>query len=136
FAALVCGYLVVGVLLHQEVRRQRRAGLGVVDPNAPRQGFVAQARQVLGTPWARVVLATVFIEGLLVFGALAFAPSYLHERFDISLTAAGALVAVYAVGGLLYTVVAGRILKRLGERGLAVAGGLVLGVAFLSYWLG
>ena len=36
----------------------------------------------------------------------------------------------------LYTVVAGRILKRLGERGLAVAGGLVLGVAFLSYLLG
>ncbi|WP_241076151.1 MFS transporter, partial [Achromobacter insuavis] len=131
FAALVGGYLVVGALLHREVRRQRALGLGVVDPNAPRQGFVAQARLVLGTPWARVVLATVFIEGLLVFGALAFAPSYLHERFDISLTAAGALVAVYAVGGLLYTVVAGRILKRLGERGLAVAGGLVLGVAFL-----
>ena len=40
------------------------------------------------------------------------------------------------MGGLLYTVVAGRILKRLGERGLAVAGGLVLGVAFLSYLLG
>ena len=51
---------------------------------------------MLGAPWPRVVLATVFIEGLLVFGALAFAPSYLHERFDISLTAAGALVAVYA----------------------------------------
>ena len=33
---------------------------------------------------------------------------------------------VSSVGGLLYTVVAGRILKRLGERGLAVAGGLVL----------
>ncbi|MFY3653533.1 MFS transporter, partial [Achromobacter xylosoxidans] len=136
FAALVVGYLVVGTLLQLEVRRQRALGLGVVDPNAPRQGFVAQARLVLGTPWARVVLATVFIEGLLVFGALAFAPSYLHERFDISLTAAGALVAVYAVGGLLYTVVAGRVLKRLGERGLAVAGGLVLGVAFLSYLQG
>ncbi|EHK65760.1 MFS transporter [Achromobacter arsenitoxydans] len=136
FAALVAGYLVVGVLLHLEVRRQRAAGFAQVDPNAVRQGFVAQARLVLGAPWARVVLATVFIEGLLVFGALAFAPSYLHERFDISLTAAGALVAVYAVGGLIYTVVAGRILKRLGERGLAVAGGLVLGVAFLSYLLG
>ena len=88
------------------------------------------------TAWARVVLATVFIEGLLVFGVLAFAPAYLHERFGISLTAAGALVAVYAVGGLAYTVVAGPLLKRLGERGLAIAGGLVLGVAFLSYLLG
>ena len=135
FAALVCGYLIVGLLLRQEVRRQQAAGRPGLAAGA-RQGFVAQARLVLGAPWPRVVLATVFIEGLLVFGALAFAPSYLHERFDISLTAAGALVAVYAVGGLLYTVVAGRILKRLGERGLAVAGGLVLGVAFLSYLLG
>ncbi len=136
FAALVCGYLLVGMLLHLEVRRQRAAGQGLVDPNAPRQGFLAQARLVLGVPWARIVLITVFFEGMLVFGALAFAPAYLHDRFDISLTAAGALVAVYAVGGLLYTVVAGRILKRLGERGLAIAGGIVLGVAFLSYWLG
>ena len=122
--------------MRQEVRRQQAAGLGAGLAAGARQGFVAQARLVLAAPWPRVVLATVFIEGLLVFGALAFAPSYLHERFDISLTAAGALVAVYAVGGLLYTVVAGRILKRLGERGLAVAGGLVLGVAFLSYLLG
>ena len=90
FAALVCGYLIVGLLLRQEVRRQQAAGLGAGLAAGARQGFVAQARLVLGAPWPRVVLATVFIEGLLVFGALAFAPSYLHERFDISLTAAGA----------------------------------------------
>ena len=90
FAALVCGYLIVGLLLRQEVRRQQAAGLGAGLAAGARQGFVAQARLVLAAPWPRVVLATVFIEGLLVFGALAFAPSYLHERFDISLTAAGA----------------------------------------------
>ena len=88
FAALVCGYLIVGLLLRQEVRRQQAAGLGAGLAAGARQGFVAQARLVLAAPWPRVVLATVFIEGLLVFGALAFAPSYLHERFDISLTAA------------------------------------------------
>ncbi|WP_251863918.1 MFS transporter [Achromobacter sp. Marseille-Q4962] len=134
FAALVAGYLGVGVLLQLEVRRQRASRAAAAAPAV--QGFAAQARLVLGTPWARVVLLTVFIEGLLVFGALAFAPSYLHARFGISLTAAGALVAVYAVGGLLYTLVAGRVLRLLGERGLAVSGGLVLGLAFLSYLLG
>ena len=73
FAALVCGYLIVGLLLRQEVRRQQAAWARAWPP--ARQGFVAQARLVLGAPWPRVVLATVFIEGLLVFGALAFAPS-------------------------------------------------------------
>jgi len=87
-------------------------------------------------PWARIVLATVFVEGLLVFGALAFVPAYLHARFGLSLTAAGAVVAVYALGGLLYTLVAGPVLRRLGERGLAAAGGLVLCAAFLAYLLG
>jgi len=139
FATLVLGYLAVGTLLWREVRRQaaQSAGTGAAAAAAGSgAGFLAQARRVLGVPWARTVLAVVFVEGLLVFGALAFAPSYLHARFGISLTAAGALVAVYAVGGLLYTVVAGAALKRLGERGLAISGGLVLGLAFLCYLAG
>lgn len=135
FYMLVAGYLIVGTLLLREVRLQRSLGL-IVTSQGPRQSFLAQARQVWGVPWARIVLFTVFIEGLLVFGTLAFAPAYLHERFGVSLSMAGALVAIYAVGGLLYTVVAGPILRRLGERGLAVAGGLVLCLAFLIYWMG
>lgn len=134
FAALVVGYLVVGALLLRELRRQRELGMA---PAAGAGGsFAAQARLVLEVPWARLVLAVVFFEGLLVFGALAFAPSYLHDRFDISLSAAGALVALYAVGGLAYTLVANVVLKRLGEHGLALAGGILLGVAFLCYVLG
>ncbi|WP_459616870.1 MFS transporter [Bordetella sp. 2513F-2] len=135
FGTLVVGYLAVGMLLLREVRRQAAAGIGAGVPGG-RAGLLAQGRMVLGVPWARIVLLTVFIEGLLVFGTLAFAPAYLHARFGLSLTAAGGLVAVYAVGGLLYTMVAGVVLRRLGERGLAVAGGLTLGLAFLCYLLG
>uniref|UniRef100_UPI0033404254 MFS transporter n=1 Tax=Castellaniella defragrans TaxID=75697 RepID=UPI0033404254 len=134
FGALVVGYLAVGLLLWREVARQ--AATAAAGPAAPRLGFTAQTRTVLGVPWARIVLATVFMEGLLVFGALAFAPAYLHERFGLPLAAAGAVVAVYALGGLLYTRIAGPVLRRLGERGLALAGGLVLCAAFLCYLLG
>ncbi|MBO9357005.1 MFS transporter [Bordetella petrii] len=133
FGALVVGYLIVGALLWREVGRQAARPAAEA---APRQGFAAQVRTVLSVPWARIVLATVFVEGLLVFGALAFVPAYLHARFGLSLTAAGAVVAVYALGGLLYTLVAGPVLRRLGERGLAAAGGLVLCAAFLAYLLG
>ncbi|WP_028354908.1 MFS transporter [Bordetella petrii] len=137
FGALVAGYLVVGLLLWREVGRQSADAAATTAPAAaPRQGFVAQVRTVLGVRWARIVLATVFIEGLLVFGTLAFAPAYLHERFGLSLTAAGAAVAVYALGGLMYTLVAGPVLRRLGERGLANAGGLVLCAAFATYLFG
>jgi len=71
-----------------------------------------------------------------VFGSLAFAPAYLHMRYGLSLTMAGAVVAVYAAGGLAYTFVARRILARLGEKGMVVAGGLVLGLSFLLYLVG
>ncbi|MDQ2186623.1 MFS transporter [Alcaligenaceae bacterium A4P071] len=135
FALLVVGYLVVGVLLQRELRRQRETH-DVPTGGQARPRFVAQAAVVWRTPWARVVLATVFIEGLLVFGSLAFAPAYLHTRFGLSLTLAGAVVAVYALGGLAYTVVARRVVARLGESGMVVAGGFVLGLAFLLYLIG
>jgi len=135
FALLVVGYLVVGVLLQRELRRQRDTH-DVPTGGQARPRFVAQAAVVWRTPWARVVLATVFIEGLLVFGSLAFAPAYLHTRFGLSLTLAGAVVAVYAAGGLAYTVVARRVVARLGESGMVVAGGFVLGLAFLLYLIG
>lgn len=141
FVLLAVGYVIVGGLLLREVARQaaRRpmvaaAPAGTGAPAA--HGFVAQVRTVFGTRWARIVLITVFLEGLLLFGSLAFVPTYLHNRFGLSLTAAGAVVALYALGGLLYTLVAGRILGWLGERGLAAAGGVVLCLAFLAYWLG
>lgn len=135
FALLVVGYLVVGVLLQRELRRQRDTH-DVPTGGQARPRFVAQAAVVWRTPWARVVLATVFIEGLLVFGSLAFAPAYLHTRFGLSLTLAGAVVAVYAAGGLAYTVVARRVVARSGESGMVVAGGFVLGLAFLLYLIG
>ena len=135
FALLVVGYLVVGVLLQRELRRQRDTH-DVPTGGQARPRFVAQAAVVWRTPWARVVLATVFIEGLLVFGSLAFAPAYLHTRFGLSLTLAGAVVAVYAAGGLAYTVVARRVVARVGDRGVVVAGGFVLGLAFLLYLIG
>jgi predicted MFS family arabinose efflux permease len=135
FASLVLVYLVVGALLWREVRRQAAHGSGG-GHGGPHVGFVAQARQVLGLPWARLVIATVFFEGLFVFGALAFAPAYLHKRFGLSLTVAGMLVSAYAAGGLIYAAVAGTLVRRLGEVGLALSGGLVLCLAFLTYLLG
>ncbi|WP_370519984.1 MFS transporter [Bordetella sp. 15P40C-2] len=140
FGFLVVGYVVVGTLLMREVKRMaahRATGAASGDgAQVQRLSFVAQVRTVFGVPWARIVLVTVFLEGLLVFGSLAFAPAYLHDRFDLSLTASGGVVAVYALGGLLYTLIAGRMVNWLGERGLVTSGGFVLSLSFLAYWLG
>lgn len=94
-------------------------------------GALARYRAVLAAPWARIVLATVLLEGVLVFGALAFFPSFLHRRFGLALWAAGATVTAFGVGGILYTASVRVLMRHLGERGLSLAGGALLAAGFL-----
>jgi predicted MFS family arabinose efflux permease len=96
------------------------------------RSFAAGFRDVLSRPWARVVLLTVLIEGFAMFGAFVFVASYLHDRFGLSLALSGVVVATYGLGGLLYAATARRLLRALHERGLALAGGVLLCVGFLA----
>jgi predicted MFS family arabinose efflux permease len=95
-----------------------------------RPSFFSQMLGVFQIAWARLVLLIALIEGAFVFSALVFIPTYLHGRFQLPLTAAGAIVALYGVGGLAYTFFARRLLGRFGEKGLAQIGGGLMGVGF------
>lgn len=132
FGTLAVGYLVVGVML---LVRLRGMGAAAVVPAGERPSFIAQLSSVLRTPWARVVLAAVLAEGILLLGPMAYLPSYLHQRFGLSLAAASALIALYAVGGLVYSMLARRIVARLGERRMVGLGGLVMGAGYLAWLL-
>jgi YNFM family putative membrane transporter len=125
FAFLSLVYLVIGALVLRESCRNpvtfhHRSASG------PAAGVLAQITAVLRKPWARVILSIVFLEGMVVFGALAFVPSYLHQHFGLSLTVAGGMVGLFGVGGLSYIVLAKFFVRRLGERGLAFCGGLLI----------
>ena len=89
-------------------------------------------RSVVRVPWARAILLIGFVEGAAVFGPLAFIPTYLHLRFDLSLTGSAAILGTYGLGGLLYSLTAKRLVGLFGERGLAAGGGALLCVAFLT----
>jgi len=119
-------FFVLGLALALRHLRERRPSHSSVSHD-----FFRQAATVLGSPWARQLLTVAFVEGALVFGALAFVPSTLHERFHLPLAEAGALVALFGVGGLLYSRVAGRLLRRLGAPTLAATGAACLAIAFL-----
>jgi len=91
---------------------------------------------LLGRRWARVVLATVFIEGFLFYGAFTFIAAYLRLEFALEYAAIGPLLASMAIGSLLYTVGVRRLVAVLGERGLALCGGTILAIAFVALSLG
>jgi predicted MFS family arabinose efflux permease len=86
------------------------------------------------------VLAVAAAEGALMFGVLAFAPSFLAQRHGFGTAGAGAAVALFGVGGLLYSRLAKCLLRRFGERGLAAGGGALVGASLLvlawsSHWV-
>ena len=94
-------------------------------------GFVADYVAVLRSSWSRTLIALAFIEAAAMFGAFAFVGADLHERFGVSFTVVGLFVGCFAVGGLIYSMSVGALVKRFGPVGLASGGGAVLAVAFV-----
>jgi predicted MFS family arabinose efflux permease len=120
FAVLGAWLLVSCVFLLRASRR---------DP-APRfsgeSHFFADLAGVVRRPWARVVVSTVFLEGIAVFGALAFIPTHLHFARGFALSNAGLAMLTFAAGGVGFAIFARPIVRALGEVGLAIAGTLLL----------
>ena len=106
-----------------------------------RGGFTADYVAVLSSPWARVVILAVFIEASIAWGAFAYVGADLHLRFGLSFTAVGLIVGTFAIGGLLYAASVQQLVELLGQAGLAVFGGVLLGGAYLllsaglAWWL-
>ena len=130
FALVAMILLLVGVLVLRESRSNLITHHKHIDP-ALHGGLIAQASGVLSVRWARIILTVVFFEGMVVFGTLAFVPSYLHERFGLSLTMAGALMTSFGAGGFSYILFAKFFVRRFGEIGLALLGGFFITTAWI-----
>ena len=129
FALLGAIYLWVGLRLLASLHRHRQ-------PVATADSLVGASASgriglVLGNAHARVILAVVFFESMTSIGVIAFVPTFLHHRFDLSLFLAGAITATFGLGGLGYTLFARRWVRKLGQGRLAVLGGALMGAAFL-----
>jgi predicted MFS family arabinose efflux permease len=128
FVTLAGGYAIVTVLLVTHLRAAPPAAA----PAATGR-FLDGLRLVVTTPWARRVLAAALAEGVLLMGPAAYLPAYLHQRFGLSLTEASALLALNAVGGLIYAMTAKTIVARLGQRRMVLVGGAMVGVGYLAF---
>lgn len=132
FWFMLLTYAVVGTLLLIERRRSPDLDATThAEAEAVTGSQWSRFKAVVSGRWPRIVLLCVNGEGVFVFGGLAMMPSYLHHQFDISLTLAGACVALFGVGGFGYTLFARRLLGWLGEAGLAIGGGIILCAAFV-----
>uniref|UniRef100_UPI00307EF809 MFS transporter n=1 Tax=Elioraea sp. TaxID=2185103 RepID=UPI00307EF809 len=99
--------------------------------HAPGVGALARYAMLLRRPAARRLLLLVGFEGALAFGAPPFIGAFLVEGHGLSFTGAGLVLGAAGLGALLYTRIAGWLVRRFGERGLLIGGG-----AGLVLWLG
>ena len=139
FVLLAVMFALAAVLLWRA--RQKSAAPAATQPLSLIASFRLTG-QLLGTPRVRLILTVTAAEGALVFGAMAFMPTHLHQQFGLSVVAAGSVMMLYGVGGLLYSQMARRWLAWLGERGLVRTGAALVAVGLLvlawgsGVWLG
>jgi predicted MFS family arabinose efflux permease len=101
-------------------------------PDETTRGFVADYAAVLSNSFARVVIIAAFIEGALVWGAFAYIGAHLRTRFGLSFTLIGLTVGCFGLGGLLFAALVKILVLRLGQAGLAIAGGFLIGAAYID----
>jgi predicted MFS family arabinose efflux permease len=127
FWVLAAIYVVAGLALGAVMRaRPQIAKVGAHTPGS----MIGQMLGVLKRPWAVTVIGVVALEGGVFWGAFTFVGADLHQRFGLGFAAVGLAVAAFGGGGFLYVTAAPILVRLLGERGLALWGGLGLGASF------
>ncbi|WP_372526133.1 MFS transporter [Piscinibacter sp.] len=126
FAAMSVALLTLDRMLPPDARVMKLANGSAL------QRVVSEFASVLSRPWARVILGLVFLEGMCLYGPFAFIASHVHHVFGLSLSAAGALVMLFGLGGFVFAVLSSRLVGRLGEVGLARWGGALMSIALLA----
>lgn len=128
FVALAALFFVAGIALILELRRQAHVPVRTSQESG---AALTRVAAMLREPWVVIVLASVFFEGMIFFGAYTFVGSYLWTRFGLGLDMIGLIVAGFGVGGLIYAASAGRLVRWLGENGLVAWGGTLIALSFV-----
>ena len=131
FLVLGVLFLLVGGMLLVEARSPRVPRPLLTSSIGP-AALVRGYRLLFGRSWARIVLATVFVEGFLFYGAFTFIGAYLRDRFGLDYALVGLVLGGFGLGGLVYALTVRRLMDRLGEQGLALGGGAILTLGYLA----
>lgn len=129
FIVLSCMFATTCALLFVRMGQQRRASPSITEGSYWQQALSGLA--LLRVTRVRWVLTVTALEGAMAFGTLAFVPSQLVQHFHLSAALAGGLMALYGIGGLLYSQMARRWLGWFGERGLARLGSALVALGLL-----
>ncbi len=86
---------------------------------------------IFRNPLAKVCYGAVLIEAICLFGLMPYVAGLLAERGEPRATIAGLVMAGFGVGGIVYASAVSALLARLGERGLMLGGGTLMGCGLM-----
>ena len=88
--------------------------------------------KLLQNPASRLVIIAVFIEGFCFFGAQLYLGAFLSSKpFALSSVQVGLSLAAIGLGGLIYSFSVKKLVKKIGEMGILVLGGVLMMSGFL-----
>ena len=93
--------------------------------------IVGNYRKVFANPRTKICYAAVFVEGVALFGIFPFIALLLVAVGEPRTSIAGLVVSAFAVGGILYALAVGPLVKRFPSGRLMVAGGFIVAAGIL-----
>jgi predicted MFS family arabinose efflux permease len=88
--------------------------------------------EILRDRRARFVLASVFMEGLLCWGAMTYLAAFATGRYGCDQFTVGLLVALFGIGMMTGGMAMEQIRRRFAENELAALGGSLMGLSYLA----
>lgn len=94
------------------------------------RGAIERYAGLLRNSRARALMAFVFAEGIVVFGVLPYIAPLLEASGEGGPTQAGLIIAGFAIGGIIYTLVVGWLLSTLGLGLMLRVAGVLVALGF------
>lgn len=99
----------------------------------PLREVLAIYRDLFRTRRSRQVIIVGTLEGVLIFGVLAYFGAWLRHSFALDYARIGIVLGAYGFGGMLYAAAVYRLVRLLGERRMVAWGSLLLGSGFVLF---
>jgi predicted MFS family arabinose efflux permease len=107
---------------------------GLKTSSSPRvsvRSLPAAYGRIFHNPLAKICYGAVLVEAICLFGLMPYVAGLLAERGEPRASIAGLVIAGFGVGGIFYASSVAMLLGRLGERGLMLGGGTLMGCSLM-----